>query len=166
MDTETTEKNLEDKCKEMDDKLSFSDKKLKEEIEKNEVLTNGGRKLKTELGKSAELKKENVDLKLKVEEALKKESGLLMTERAVLVDKTIQTKMETLEKGFETEVIGIEDCDNTNQGKEVSEEKETLQQERVEDDEETLDVKSEELLEEKDEHTIKDLQEEKSQNVY
>ena len=39
VDTETTEKNLEDKCKEMDDKLSFSDKKLKEEIEKNEVLT-------------------------------------------------------------------------------------------------------------------------------
>ena len=47
------------------------------------MLDNGDRKLKTELGKFVELQKEYVDIKLKVEEALGKESGLLTTEKAV-----------------------------------------------------------------------------------
>ena len=45
----TKAKNLRDRCEEMDDKLSFSDKKLKEEIEENEAFINHGEKLKTEL---------------------------------------------------------------------------------------------------------------------
>ena len=74
-----------------------------------------------------------MDLKLKVEEALKKESNLLTIEEAVLVDKTTQTEMEMLGKGIETEVTDIADCDNTPQGKEVSKEKEIIMVTEIED---------------------------------
>jgi hypothetical protein len=52
-------KDLEDKSKEKDDKLSISHEQLKEEIKENKILSNNCEKLRTEWVNSDEMKKGN-----------------------------------------------------------------------------------------------------------
>ena len=86
MDAAGKYKEMEQKCVEMERRRMEAEEKLMEEMEKNSYYKITNDELKLGLKNIEDLQKENSELKLKVEEAVKSEMDMFMIDSAPIVD--------------------------------------------------------------------------------